>query len=126
MTYLALKYLHVSCVVLSGLGFVLRGGWMFGDSPCLQRRLVRTLPHVVDSILLGSAVSLAVLSDQYPWSEGWLGAKLGGLLVYILCGAIALKRGRTRAIRAVFLILALLAYAYIVAVALSRQPLPWR
>ena len=36
MSYLALKHLHVTCVVLSGLGFALRGWWMLTDSPLLQ------------------------------------------------------------------------------------------
>ena len=125
MSYLAIKYLHVSCVVLSGLGFALRGGWMLLDSPRLQQRLVRTLPHLVDSLLLGSAVTMAVLSGQYPLVDGWLTAKLGGLLAYIVCGSIALKRGKTKGVRLAFFALALLAYAYIVSVALTRQVLPW-
>lgn len=125
MIYLALKHLHVTCVVLSGLGFCLRGWWMLRDSPTLQQRLVRILPHVVDTLLLGSALSMAFLSGQYPFVQGWLTAKLGGLLAYIVLGAMALKRGRTKAIRARYFVLALLAYGYIVSVALSRNPLPW-
>jgi len=125
MIYLALKHLHVTCVVLSGLGFCLRGWWMLRDSPMLQQRLVRILPHVVDTLLLGSALSMAFLSGQYPFVQGWLTAKLGGLLAYIVLGAMALKRGRTKAIRARYFVLALLAYGYIVSVALSRNPLPW-
>jgi len=125
MSYLAIKTLHVSCVVLSGLGFALRGGWMLLDSPRLQQRWVRTLPHLVDTLLLGSALMLAVLGRQYPFADAWLTAKLGGLLAYIVCGSIALKRGRSKAVRSVFFGLALLAYGYIVSVALTRQVLPW-
>ncbi|MGE5469251.1 MAG: SirB2 family protein [Bacteroidota bacterium] len=125
MSYLALKYLHVSCVILSGFGFCLRGVWMLRQSPWLDRRLARTLPHVVDTLLLGSALGLAFWSGQYPLVDAWLTAKLGGLLTYILCGTLALKRGRTPAVRAVFFALALLAFAYIVSVALTKNPLPW-
>jgi len=125
VSYLAIKYLHVSCVVLSGLGFALRGGWMLLDSPRLQQCLVRTLPHLVDSLLLGSAVTLAVLSGQYPLVNGWLTAKLCGLLAYIVCGSLALKRGKTKGRRLAFFGLALLSYAYIVSVALTRQVQPW-
>lgn len=122
MSYLALKHLHVTCVVLSGLGFCLRGFWMLSESPLRQHRLARVLPHVVDTLLLGSAVTMAWMSGQYPFVNGWLTAKLFGLLAYILLGMMALKRGRTLAIRRGYFCLALLAYAYIVGVALSRNP----
>jgi len=123
MSYLALKHLHVACVVLSGLGFSLRGWWMLNDSPRLKARLVRVAPHVIDSLLLGSALVMAWQSSQYPFAHSWLTAKFFGLLAYILCGTMALKRARTKSRRVVFLVLALLAYAYIVGVALTRNPL---
>ncbi|MGA9963207.1 MAG: SirB2 family protein [Azonexus sp.] len=123
MSYLALKHLHVTCVVLSGLGFALRGWWMLNDSSLLRARLTRVVPHVVDTLLLGSALLMAWQSSQYPFAQGWLTAKFFGLLAYILCGTMALKRARTKGRRVVFLVLALLAYAYIVGVALTRNPL---
>ena len=125
MTYLILKHLHVTCVVLSGLGFALRGWWMLNDSPRLMARLTRVVPHVVDTLLLGSALVMAWLSGQYPFAQGWLTAKFFGLLIYILCGTMALKRGKTKAQRSLFLVLAITAYAYIVGVALTRSPLLW-
>lgn len=124
MSYLALKYLHVTCVVLSGLGFCLRGWWMLRESPLRQRRLTRILPHIIDTLLLGSALTMAWMSGQYPFVNGWLTAKLIGLLAYILLGMMALKRGRTLSIRVRYFGLALLAYTYIVTVALTRNPLP--
>lgn len=121
MSYLILKHLHVSCVVLSGLGFFLRGGLMLAESAHLQGRLARSLPHLIDTVLLTSAITMAVISGQYPFAQGWLTAKLCGLLIYIVLGSLALKRGRTRAVRVICFVLALLAFAYIVAVALTRQ-----
>ena len=122
MTFIVLKYLHVSCVVLSGLGFAVRGVWMLRDSPMLQARWVKIAPHVIDTLLLASAIGMVVISAQYPFALDWLTAKLAGLLVYILCGAMALKRGRTKGQRAVYLVVAVLAFAYIVSVALTRNP----
>lgn len=122
MSYLALKHLHVTCVVLSGLGFCLRGWWMASGSPRLQARTTRLLPHLIDTTLLGSALAMVWLSGQYPFVQGWLTAKVLGLLAYIVLGALALKRAKTRAARLRFFVLALLAYAYIVGVALSRNP----
>jgi uncharacterized membrane protein SirB2 len=123
MIYPLLKLLHVSCVTLSGAGFFLRGVWMLRDSPRLQRRWVRTVPHVVDSLLLASGIGMAVISAQYPFVFDWLTAKLIGLLIYIGCGAMALKRGKTRRQRALFFLLALAAFFYIVSVAMTRHPL---
>lgn len=125
MTYLLLKHLHITCVVLSGLGFALRGFWMLQESARLQARWVRVLPHVIDTLLLLSALSMAFLSSQYPFAQDWLTAKLAGLLVYIFLGAVALKRGKTKEIRRLALIGALLAFVYIISVALTRQVLPY-
>jgi len=124
VSYVALKHLHVACVMLSGLGFCLRGWWMLRESPLRQHRLTRILPHVVDSLLLGSAVTMAWMSGQYPFVNAWLTAKLVGLVAYVLLGMMALKRGRTMTIRARYFGLAVLAYLYIVSVALTRSPLP--
>lgn len=123
--YTALKYLHVSCVVLSGAGFVLRGVWMMLGSSMIERRWVRVLPHVVDTALLASAVALALTTGQYPLVHGWLTAKVLGLIAYIVLGTIALKRGRTRGTRIAAFCAALLVFAYIVAVATTKSVAPF-
>ena len=124
-SYAQLLSVHVTCVVLSGAGFALRGLWMLQGSPMLARRWVRVLPHVIDTALLASAIWLAVLIQQAPLSHAWLSAKVLGLIVYIVLGTLALKRGRTRAIRIAALIGALLAFAYIVSVALTKSVTPY-
>ena len=119
--YFAIKHLHVTCVVLSATGFLLRGLWMITGNPLLQHRLTRVLPHVVDSVLLLSAITLAVMIQQYPFAAGWVTAKVAGLLAYILLGTVALKRGRTMRIRVAAFVAALLVYAWIVSVALTKN-----
>lgn len=120
--YLALKHIHLSCVVLSALGFIWRGLLMLKGSPWLKRRITRTLPHVNDALLLVVAIIMMIMSGQYPFVDSWLTAKLSGLLLYIVLGAYALKLGRTRGQRLACWLLALLTYAYIVSVAMSRDP----
>jgi uncharacterized membrane protein SirB2 len=120
-TYTLLVYIHVGCVVLTGAGFALRGAWMMQGSPRLARRWVRVLPHVVDTVLLASALALAVLSGQYPLVQGWLTAKLFGLIAYIVLGALALKPGRGRAVRIAAFCGAVLVFGYIVAVAITKS-----
>jgi uncharacterized membrane protein SirB2 len=123
MQYLALKWIHLACAILSISGFALRGVLMLLDSPLLATRFARIAPHVVDTVLLASALWLAVLIGQYPFVHGWLTAKVLALIAYIVLGTVALKRGRSKPVRAAAFALALLAAAYIVSVALTRDPL---
>ncbi len=122
--YLFVKYVHVGCVVLSLAGFAARGALMLRASPLLQARFVRVAPHIVDTLLLASALWLSWRMHQYPFVHGWLTAKVLGLLAYIVLGSIALRRGRTRAARAAAFAGAILAAGYVVAVALTKNPLP--
>jgi len=120
--YLIAKYLHVGCVALSLAGFAARGLLMLAGSPLLTARVLRVLPHVIDTLLLASALWLAALIGQYPFVHGWLTAKVLGLLAYIAFGTYALRRGRTLQRRAAAFAAALIAAAYVVAVALTRDP----
>ncbi len=122
--YLALKHLHLTAVALSFTLFALRAFWMLRESPQLQQRWVKIVPHIIDTVLLVSALSLAWMLQQYPFVDSWLTAKVLALLAYIGLGTVALKRGRTRKIRIMALAGAVLSAAYIVSVALSHQPFP--
>jgi uncharacterized membrane protein SirB2 len=123
MDYLLLKQVHVACAVLSITGFAARGVLMLRDSALLQSRFARVAPHVVDTILLASAIALAWLSGQYPFAQPWLTAKLLALFAYIALGMIALRRGRSKTVRIIAFAAALAAVLYIVSVALARDPL---
>ena len=120
--YAALKLVHVGAVVLSGVGFVMRYG-LSARGALPTGALVRVAPHVVDTVLLGSALALAWVGGFNPLRVPWLEAKLAGLALYILIGTVALKRGRTERMRAAAFATALLAYGYIVTVALTKSPL---
>jgi uncharacterized membrane protein SirB2 len=118
--YEALRAAHIAAVFVSIGLFALRGAWMIADSPLLTTRVVRILPHVVDTVLLAAGVGLAVLSHQYPFVQPWLTAKIVGLVLYIVLGSIALKRGRSRGVRILALTAALAVVAWIVATARCR------
>jgi uncharacterized membrane protein SirB2 len=121
--YFALKHIHLGCAALSLGLFMLRGAWMFSGSPLLDSRFARVVPHVIDTMLLASAIGLMLVIRQYPIVQGWLTAKVVGLLVYIVLGTIALKRGRTRLQRSVAFFAALAVFAWIVLTA--RHHAPW-
>lgn len=120
--YYGIKHLHMLLAVISIAGFILRGVWMMTGSALLEKRLVRILPHVVDTLLLVTAIVLMVMVSQYPLIAGWVTAKVVGLVVYIVLGMIALRRGRTLGIRVVAFAGAILVFAWIASVAVSKTP----
>ncbi|MRV71818.1 regulator SirB [Duganella sp. FT92W] len=122
MDYHALKVLHMSCAAASGTLFLLRGGFMWRGAA--WPRALRAVPHLVDTVLLGSALALAAWSGQSPLTQPWLAAKLSALVAYIVLGSVALKRGRAPAVRRAALLAALATLLYIVLVAVTRQPWP--
>lgn len=124
MSYLWVKHLHVTCVVASLSLFLLRGAWMIRDTLAAKGRWVRIVPHVIDTVLLTAGIALAVMIEQYPGTAGWLTAKVLGLIAYVLLGTVALKRGRTREMRIVAFVGALAVFGYIVAVAITKDPVP--
>lgn len=124
-TYLAIKHLHMSCAAVSGAFFIVRGIWKMRGSAMLQQRWVRIVPHLVDTLLLASALAMVFWSGQYPFRQDWLSAKVLALLGYIVLGSIALKRGKTPLSRTLAFAAAIVVFAYIVAVALTRQVLPF-
>ena len=122
MDYLWVKYLHVTCVVLSVSLFVLRGTLELMAQPWRQWRLLKLAPHVIDTVLLTSALWLAWRIGQYPFVNGWLTAKVLALLAYILLGMRALGRNTPPGQRLPFLVAALLSVGYIIGVALTHSP----
>lgn len=123
MNYYALKHAHMFFAAASGIFFLVRGMWMLSGSALLKRRFARTLPHVIDTLLLATAIGLAVWSGQYPFVQPWLTAKVVALVAYIGLGMVALRYGRTKGVRATAYIAALLTFGYILAVARTKNPL---
>lgn len=123
MSYLLLKSMHVGAVILSGTLFYIRGRWMLRGSPRLQQTWVRVVPHLIDTVLLLSAIALTLRIHQYPLTSNWLTAKVLGLLLYIGLGMVALKRGRSRQVRRLAWLAAMAVFLYIVAVALTHHAL---
>jgi len=125
MTYLILKTIHVLAAATTISGFLLRGYWMLTESERLKCRVVRIVPHVVDTVFLLSGVAMVWMLDLNPFTQPWLIAKFTGLIAYILLGTIAIKRGKTLQIRMIALVGAVSVFAYIAGVAITRSPFSW-
>jgi len=131
MEYATLKLVHQGAVVLSIAGFFVRGAAGLAGARWVRGRLARTLPHVVDTVLLASALGLAWMLRLTPGNAPWLLAKILGLIVYVGLGVVALRPGRPAAVRATAWLAALATVAWIVSVAITKTPLgflsalPW-
>ena len=123
MDYATVKLVHQVAVALSLTGFFVRGAASLGGARWVVGRSARTLPHIVDSVLLLSALALAWLLRLTPADAPWLTAKISGLLAYIGLGVVALRPGQPRAVRALAWLAALATAGWIVSVALTKNSL---
>jgi len=122
MDYPVVKLVHQSAVALSFAGFFARGIGMIRESPWVRSRAAKTVPHLVDTVLLGSAVALVWMLGVSLFATPWLVAKIVGLVVYIVLGSVALRYGRSRGLRIGAWIAALATFGYIVSVAITKTP----
>jgi uncharacterized membrane protein SirB2 len=121
--YLQILWTHIGCVIASGSLFFMRGCMMLAGLPAANHVALRRISVVIDSLLLAAAIALTTIIHQYPFVQAWLTVKVVLLVVYIVLGVFALRRGRTRAIRAGFFAAAMIVFLFIVSVARAHDPL---
>jgi uncharacterized membrane protein SirB2 len=119
-----LKESHVGFAYLTLASFAVRGLLSIAESPLRNAKWLRIAPHVIDTFLLVLGISLAVMLSLSPLANGWLMAKIIGLVAYIGFGVMAM-RARTRPLKIVGYILAIASVGYIFAVAYSKQVMPF-
>lgn len=121
--YPQIRFVHIAAVLASGGLFFLRGLALHLGGQWAMAAPLRYLSYTIDTVLLTAALMLATILHQYPFVHGWLTVKVVLLVVYIVLGSYALKRGRTRAVRVGFWAAALVVFAFMISVARARQPL---
>jgi uncharacterized membrane protein SirB2 len=117
------KWVHVTCVALSIMGFIVRFTLAARGSGALSHPVARILPHVNDTILLTAAIAMLVSLRLNPLTAGWLLAKIAGLVVYVLLGMLAMRRTKSWPARKAAFTAALLSFGYVVSVAWYKSPL---
>ncbi|MGC8697228.1 MAG: SirB2 family protein [Halothiobacillus sp.] len=118
--------IHGLAVLLSLILFVTRGIWMLQESPMLKARWVKISPHIIDTVLLVSALIASYLMFwRYGVNPNYVTVMMVGLLVYIAIGLVALRLGKTKAIRASAFVLAVLVFLYLSAVGIMKTPTPF-
>ena len=119
-SYLMLKHLHMTTVALSGLFFMVRGWWLLQNSAQLQAKWVKITPHIIDTILLCSAVGMLLVAQYFP---AWVHVKIALVIVYIALGIMAFKKANTIEQKMFFLVAASVVYMFIISVALTKSPM---
>jgi uncharacterized membrane protein SirB2 len=121
--YPQIKWVHIAAVIASGGLFALRGAGVLLGARWPMWAPLRYLTYTIDTTLLTAALMLATLLHQYPFVHAWLTAKVCLLVVYVVLGTFALKRGRTPRIRAMSYVAALVVFLFIVTIARAHHPL---
>lgn len=101
-----LKSLHIALAIVSVSFFVVRFIGRQREAGFVQWRLVKTAPHIIDTLLLASGIALASLYRLSPLEAHWLLVKLLLIVAYISAGFGAMKAPRS-ALRNLFALLAL-------------------
>lgn len=126
MSYALTKQVHVLLVAFSGALFAFRGAAVLaGAGERVMAPAWRYASYLIDTALLLAGVVLAMRLALSPLAASWFGTKLLLLVVYIVLGSFALKRGRTPGIRRTCYLLALFVYFWMIGVALRHDPLSW-
>lgn len=122
--YPQIKLLHIAMVVCSGSLFLLRGLLVqVGRQGFAMAAPVRWLSYAIDTTLLTAALILLTILPHGMFANGWLTVKLVLVVVYVVLGTIALKRGRTPRARTIAYLAALLVFAFIITIARAHNPL---
>ena len=121
--YPHIKWVHVAAVLASGALFMLRGLALHTGARWPMATPLRYLSYTIDTVLLTAALMLTAILHQYPFVNGWLTVKVVLLVLYVVLGSYALKRGRTRAVRIACWLAALAVYGLIISVARAHHPL---
>lgn len=123
--YPQIRYAHILAVILSGSLFALRGLGIALGMRWPRWAVVRYASYTIDTVLLTAALMLLTILPGAMFGNGWLTLKLVLVVVYVVFGVYALRRGRTPAVRAVAYVLALLTFLAIVGIARMHHPAGW-
>jgi len=121
MDYMTVKLIHQSAVALSLTGFFVRGAASLSGATWVLSRMAKTLPHIIDTVLLLSALTLAWMLSLTPANAPWLMAKVVGVVIYVALGVIAMRPTRSKRVRVAAWLAAMATAGWIVSVAITKS-----
>lgn len=123
--YPQIRHAHILAVILSGSLFALRGLFALAGARWPHAAPLRYLSYTIDTTLLTAALMLLTILPGAMFANGWLAVKLVLVVVYVVLGVLAMKRARTRGIRAGCYVAAMVVFVTIFGIARMHQPLGW-
>lgn len=124
--YFLLKTLHLSTVALSITFFCIRTYWLLTQPKILERRPIKRLPHVIDSILLISAFAMIYVGDiSVDSSNPWIITKIIAICLYIIMGIYIFRIAKSKIQIYIALCFVMLIYYYIIQTAITKNIIPF-
>ena len=123
--YPQIKMVHIALALLSGGLFALRGASVLADMRWPHWQAVRWTSYAIDTSLLTAALMLLTVLPGAMFANGWLAAKLVLLVVYVALGVFAIKRARTRTMKAIYYVAALSTFGMVYTIARAHHPIGW-
>lgn len=120
MDYSTLKHAHAGLAYLSALLFFVRFVLLYAGAGFMKSKVIKIIPHVIDTFLLAFAIWLCVLISQYPLTDHWLTVKVLALVLLVGTGTVAIKRKKVWAA-----VVTLGLYGYAIGVAKTHDPMSW-
>jgi len=123
--YPQVRAVHIGAVLISGTLFALRGAGVLAGARWPMALPLRLLSYSIDTVLLTAALMLLAMLPAAVFANHWLAVKLALLVVYVVLGSFALKRGRSPRVRAICFAAAVVVFVGIFGIARTHQPLGW-
>ncbi len=122
VSYLLLKYVHIVCAAASFALFFIRGIWAIRAYPSVQEPWAKALPHVIDGLLIISALAMFYVSFPTAWGGTWMIVKFALIAVYVVLAVYVLRIAKGKIVRIAIWIAALVLFLYITSVAVLHNP----
>lgn len=121
MHYITLvEHLHTWFALLTFAGLSVRFMWMQNQPRMLRNPWVRILPHVNDTCLLATGLTLALYFGYSPFNTLWFGIKLLLLAIYIALGIALFKSPPKRLYRIAIFSMSFITYFSILLLVLAK------
>jgi len=86
-----IKLIHLIFIFSSFISFTSRIGLSVFKPSLLQNKFIKIAPHVIDTILLLSGITLVIQGNWLAGEFGWIVSKFVLLLAYIGLGVMAMR-----------------------------------